>query len=135
VGAVPVGGEEVGAQSQDVEGRLARRPPVEAPAPPMSRVVDLGSGVTARLVTIDPDAVNVAGERIYPDDAPRGPVGAIVDYGDGCEGVIFWWRRPGEQGPVWELRSLDPLHVEPSVQCATHANHHGWIRGGRWQQA
>lgn len=100
---------------------------------------DLGSGVTVRFVSINPDAVNADGQRIYPTDAPTGPVGAIVAFDGGCEGVIYWWRRPGDNGPTWELRTLDPLHVEPSIRCAMpgpeHHAHHGWIRDGRWVQA
>jgi hypothetical protein len=100
----------------------------------MSHVIDLGHGVTARLLGVNRDAVNAEGERIYPDDVPE-HVGAIVAFDDACEGVIHWWRRPGEEGPVWQLVSLDPLHVEPSVQCHTHPEHHGWIRDGRWEFA
>lgn len=102
----------------------------------MRHELDLGHGVSARLVGVNKDAVNVAGERIYPDDVPD-YVGAIVAFPDGCEGVILWWRRPGEEGPVWELHSTNPLHVEPSVRCTEpgpeHHDHHGHIRGGRWE--
>lgn len=100
----------------------------------MSRVVDLGSGVTARLFGVNKDAVNVAGERIYPDDVPD-LVGAIVAFPGGCEGVIYWWARPDEEIDLWTLHSLEPLHVEPSVQCTVHPEHHGFIRDGRWEQA
>lgn len=100
----------------------------------MSRVVDLGSGVTARLFGVNRDAVNAAGERIYPDDVPD-VVGAIIEFPGGCEGSIQWWARPGDDREVWTLHSLDPLHVEPSVQCTEHPEHHGHIRNGRWEAA
>ena len=100
----------------------------------MSRVVDLGSGVTARLLGVNSDAVNAAGERIYPDDVPEF-VAAIVAFPGGCEGVIHWWKRPQDDETLWTLYSLDPLHVEPSVQCTLHPEHHGFIRNGRWEQA
>ena len=35
-------------------------------------------------------------------------------------------------GPTWELHSLDPLHVEPSVKTTSH---HGFIRDGKWVPA
>lgn len=101
--------------------------------------MDLGHGVTARLIGVDPDAVNVHGDRIYPDDVPE-YVGAIVRFEGGdigaCEGVVFWWQRPDEPNPqpLWTLNSLDPLDVHPSVQCRQHpAAHHGWVRNGRWE--
>lgn len=52
-----------------------------------------------------------------------------------CVGAISWC--PECAGPTWELHSLDPLHVEPSIQttCHDHPAHHGWIRGGRWENA
>lgn len=33
--------------------------------------------------------------------------------------------------PKWEVRSLDPLHLEPSLLCG--CGHHGFIRNGRWE--
>lgn len=32
--------------------------------------------------------------------------------------------------PKWEVRSLDPLHLEPSLLCG--CGNHGWIRDGKW---
>lgn len=34
---------------------------------------------------------------------------------------------------VWQLHSLDPLHIEPSVLCS--CGDHGFIRDGRWVPA
>ncbi len=31
----------------------------------------------------------------------------------------------------WEVRSLDPLHLEPSLLC--NCGNHGFIRAGRWE--
>jgi hypothetical protein len=33
----------------------------------------------------------------------------------------------------WDLLSLDPFHVEPSLAC--HCGDHGFIRGGLWEVA
>ena len=41
----------------------------------------------------------------------------------------FQWR--GTSGPNWELVSLSPLHVEPSVHCLS-CGEHGFIRDGKW---
>ena len=50
-----------------------------------------------------------------------------------CEGGISWCSEC--RGATWELKFLDPLHVEPSVACRTHHTHHGFIRDGRWEPA
>jgi hypothetical protein len=92
--------------------------------------IDLGSNVYAKLHTCS-----------HRD----GPSGALVRFGgepdddgydrdDVCVGAISWCSECS--GATWELRSLDPLHVEPSVQttCHDHAPHHGFIREGVWQE-
>lgn len=46
-------------------------------------------------------------------------------------------RIPGTRH-FWRLVSLDPLHVEPSLQMYDKAgkpSHHGFIRGGQWSYA
>lgn len=78
-------------------------------------------------------------------------VGIIEDHeragepGRRCGGMLLFLRplAPSEreaQRPVWELLSLDPLHIEPSVHCVKDEEHggcgsHGYIRGGRWTEA
>lgn len=34
-------------------------------------------------------------------------------------------------GAKWQLVSLEPLHVEPSLAC--HCGDHGYIRDGKWE--
>lgn len=51
--------------------------------------------------------------------------------------VIFdipeaWAYRP--EGAKWQVHSLDPLHVEPSILCRNCGNH-GFIRNGKWEDA
>lgn len=55
------------------------------------------------------------------------------DRDDICVGGISWCEQC--QGATWELVSLDPLHVEPSIRttCTNHPEHHGWIRDGKWE--
>lgn len=59
-----------------------------------------------------------------------------------CEGGVLFDTpensRPGANQPTWQVHSLDPLHIEPSVfmnpdrgGCGLH----GFIRGGRWINA
>lgn len=56
---------------------------------------------------------------------------AIPDGREWCLGA-FQWRKPDERilGPLWDLVSLDPLTVSPSLLCGCGA--HGFIRDGRW---
>lgn len=55
--------------------------------------------------------------------------------------AICIFAREGYAGtPTWELHSLDPLHIEPSIQMydrktARTPTFHGHIRGGRWGDA
>lgn len=53
--------------------------------------------------------------------------------GVGCHGsVMFDVPANAEQtGAKWQLISLDPLHIEPSVLC-NGCGHHGFVRDGRW---
>lgn len=53
-----------------------------------------------------------------------------------CLGSFQWriWSGSTRQEPVWQLVSMDPFHVEPSIHC--HAcGAHGWIRDGKWEPA
>ena len=41
----------------------------------------------------------------------------------------FVWDSPTE--PNWQLVSMEPLHVEPSILCHSCGDH-GFIRDGKW---
>lgn len=59
--------------------------------------------------------------------------GCIVEFHDmtpSCDGAISWCSECS--GQAWNLISLEPLHVEPSVACREHPHHHGFIRDGKW---
>lgn len=71
-------------------------------------------------------------------------IGAIIDHpslkdGSMCSGGIQWagseWQDANPDKDVskgrWELHSLEPLHVEPSILCMTCGDH-GFIREGKW---
>lgn len=81
--------------------------------------------------------VNKAGERI----------GVLVDHpskvdGTPCGGGIQWrgteWQEANPDKDVskgrWELHSLEPLDISPSLLCVTCGDH-GFIRAGKWVPA
>jgi len=89
--------------------------------------IDLGSNVYAKFHTCSHKEPVPSGARIRF----AGEIG-VSDY---CEARINWCKHCVP--PLWELKSLNPLHVEPSLilHCRRHLNgHHGWIRAGKWQE-
>ena len=38
------------------------------------------------------------------------------------------------RGPLWDVISYEPFHIEPSLLCRS-CNHHGFIRNGSWVPA
>lgn len=51
--------------------------------------------------------------------------------GDLCAGSIYW-KKVDDQHHVWNLISLEPLTLDPSIQCEA-CGAHGYIRNGQWQ--
>ena len=101
---------------------------------------DLGDGHWYRFTVWDPDV------ELNPQYAGRSlpvdPCGAQVAHprpdGQPCmSGITF--DLPELAGafdgrPKWQVVSLAPLHVEPSLLCRACGDH-GWIRDGRWVRA
>lgn len=97
--------------------------------------LDFGHGVLGRWVT------DKHGHRIgllYSHPMPDPPVP-----GRRCMGSITFdtaEARAGVPGhfargyAVWQLHSLEPLDVSPSLLCTT-CQHHGFIRQGAWVPA
>lgn len=61
-----------------------------------------------------------------------------VDNGEPCDGGVMFARpkTPSEheaKRPVWQVISLVPLHIEPSILCGCGA--HGFIRDDVWVDA
>lgn len=52
-----------------------------------------------------------------------------------CSGTVSICGCSGGGGRTWRMTSVDPLTLEPSIQCTIHPRHHGWIRNGRWVPA
>lgn len=48
--------------------------------------------------------------------------------GGECGCSVFW---AGRAAPIWRATSIEPLTLEPSVQCL-QCGDHGFIREGRW---
>lgn len=129
----------------------------------MSTRHDLGSGHSFTWLVADPATHPTEDARLlhWGDDAA--PHGSPDHGGDTLVGIIHWHPRPdGQPGdldegmcggavlfvrstspseaqrPIWELHSLDPLHLEPSILCNAAkggCGSHGWIRDGRWVPA
>lgn len=105
---------------------------------------DLGGGFAYRFFQWEP------GVRLNPQNRGKlkiDPAGIILLKDDIPIGSCWFdlpetHAIPGNDGPFWQLHSIDPLHLEPSIQ--THAftygdqdvpAYHGHIREGRWQPA
>lgn len=109
-------------------------------ATPPEGSVDLGHGHVYRLTQWAPDRdLNPQ----YADTPDIDPCGAIVyhprpDGAGQCASHIYF-DLPGIEAIAadrarWQLHSLEPLHVEPSLLCRACGDH-GFIRAGRWEPA
>jgi hypothetical protein len=90
-----------------------------------------------RLLNYDEDGNTLVG-IIHRHPRPGGPVDDEVN--GYCGGAIQFVRGTSErekQRPIWQVISLDPLHIEPSLLCVPGkgCGSHGWIRDGKWIQA
>lgn len=103
--------------------------------------IDLGNGHWARLFIEgdNPDS------RTYvsPADAPAAGFfhvhpskgQADIPEGEPCAGTVTFGDpgRDSKGRAHWQLHSLDPLHVEPSILCS--CGRHGYVRDGKWVEA
>lgn len=92
--------------------------------------LDFGHGVLGRWkVNSDGDKVGL----LYSHPMPNPPVP-----GRRCMGSISFDIPELPEGErryaVWQLHSLEPLDVSPSLLCGT-CQHHGFIRQGAWVPA
>lgn len=79
------------------------------------------------------------------EDGHGGPTGLIEahyrpDNHEPCWGGVSWTTPSKVSGAIWQLVSLEPLHLEPSLLCRANnghgeCGHHGWIRDGKWVPA
>lgn len=88
----------------------------------MSFELDLGNGYTG---------------RVFPSDRhPSGYGGITVrhpkkDGSPGTCGHIATWDGSMPPSHTWELISLSPLTIAPSLLCGACGDH-GFIRDGKW---
>lgn len=97
--------------------------------PDMGERVDLGHDHSySRVVDADLNWVGINQWHLDPAT------------GDECVGGFVPFNTPEalavtvSTSPHWEVRSLDPLHLEPSLLCRVCGDH-GFIRDGRWEPA
>jgi hypothetical protein len=97
--------------------------------------IDLGSDVWAKFYTCIHKEPEHSGALIRFGGGPEDNDG--FDRDNICVGSIRWCAEC--KGPTWELHSIDPLHVEPSIQTncrnPNHGSRHGFIREGKWVEA
>lgn len=86
------------------------------------QVLDLGSDVKVMLCQRNGAIVGLIESHRAPD-------------GGECGGSVTFDvpEAEGLKGQRWQLVSLDPLHIEPSVLCS--CGWHGWIHNGQWVNA
>jgi hypothetical protein len=105
--------------------------------------IDLGNGYSATWYPWSPDReLNPQYDKI--PDIEHCLLEVVCPHGN--RGVLHpdtpEVRAVFRSGPFWTLISLDPLHLEPSVQFMNYKNDrhepgccHGFIRNGRWVKA
>lgn len=108
--------------------------------------IDLGDGFSYRFFQWGPDRDLNPKYAGLPDIEKAG----IIIWKNEEAVASCWFDTPenhrvldmafnGEKKtPVWQLHSLDPLHIEPSIQMYDtnlQPSYHGFIRNGRWVQA
>lgn len=105
---------------------------------------DLGEGFSYSFFSWRPDR-NLNPQYV---DIPDVEKAGILLYKDGRAIGGPWFDTPevraipwsGKRN-LWQLVSLDPLHIEPSIQTYKYESgehipeYHGFIRGGRWVNA
>lgn len=106
--------------------------------------IDLGNGVYMRWLRFAPDRdLNPQYAEFSDNDKTGIIVGHVHEDGEVCEGAVIFDtpenHRSGELGrPLWQVETLDPLTISPSVLMSPDKGGcglHGFIRNGRWEGA
>jgi len=102
--------------------------------------LDLGDGHTLRFTCWKPDReLNPQ----YADIPDVERVGAIVSHINQATGLRCWsginfdgevTRRIFPDGARWQVQSMEPLTLSPSLLCRVCGDH-GFIREGKWVRA
>lgn len=103
--------------------------------------INLGYGHTATFFSWSPDRELNPQYKDLPDIERAG---AIIDHprpdnGEPCSGGVNFEPPPAHRAvwgerTYWQVQSLEPLTISPSVLCKTCGDH-GYIRSGRWVPA
>lgn len=102
--------------------------------------IDLGSGTYMRWLSFSPDReLNPQYDHLPDNDRTGIIIGHTHDDGEWCEGAVLFDTPENHRGtdanrPLWQVESLDPLTISPSI-LRTDCGHHGFIREGRWLPA
>lgn len=108
----------------------------------MTAPLDLGHGHTLEFTCWDPDLrLNPQYEQ-FRHHLPVYPWGAIVEHltpaGEVCRSAITFddvmQRAMVPDSHRWEVESMVPLTLSPSLLCATCGDH-GFVRNGQWVPA
>lgn len=103
---------------------------------------ELGGDQSYSWLVGEPATHPTTDARLLNWDAERGlTLVGIMEWharpdGTKCGGAVLFVRSASEPDrPIWQVVSLDPLHLEPSIHCDPEeggCGTHGWIRDGRW---
>lgn len=105
--------------------------------------IDLGNGIYMRWLSFSPDRdLNPHLAHLSDNDKTGIIVGHVHEDGEICEGAVLFdtpENHRGEEGrPLWQVESLDPLTISPSILMSPDKGGcglHGWVREGRWVSA
>lgn len=104
---------------------MSHRDPEDYMDPKDPMTMDLGCGVLARFYGLYGDTTGLKAGIQY--EHPDGKGGR-------CWGGVSFKGVNHADPRGWEVQSLEPLTISPSVLCLS-CNHHGFIRGGKWISA
>lgn len=103
--------------------------------------IDLGDGHSFTWIVGDPASHPTDDQRFLRWRGQEETLVGIIEWhtkpdGSDCGGAVMFVRGTSEPDrPIWQVHSLEPLHIEPSVLCNPEkggCGSHGFIRGGRW---
>lgn len=111
--------------------------------------IDLGGGVYMRWLRFAPDRDLNPQYSHLPDNDRTGIIlGHVHPDGAVCEGAVLFDTPENhrgvnpdgmpEQRPLWQVQSLEPLTLSPSIlmdPAKGGCGLHGYIREGRWVSA
>lgn len=100
-------------------------------------LIDIGSGVQIRYTSWGPhEKVGLIEYHPCAGGGCRG--GNLPDSSTLCGGGVLFdlpgVREAFPERTLWQVQSLEPLTISPSLQCGCKGcTHHGYIVDGRWR--